>query len=209
MFRVEVATIAKPKTLIGRVRGPRKESSSPAIPRILPFPPTAGEALRPPSPRPHLLCDPPTFHNHKPRLSLGPRSRAQAPPIFPESDPKCKAKPSNSTHTLPPTLRPHPIPVGCEFLANKSSRNLGDNVAPEKGAVYEANSLWIPGELSLLWAKSHIKPASLPQVLLLHQSAPTDSPSSNQQQGSPLACQSDLVPPTPTLLLHVAGTALP
>lgn len=70
---------------------------------------------------------------------------------------------TNSTHaTVVPAyfeITPAPVPVGCEFLADKSPWNLGDNVAPEKGAVYEANSLWIPVELSFLWTKKHIKPA--------------------------------------------------
>lgn len=83
---------------------------SPAIPPYLGFCPFLPQQARPCAPRTPgpTFSVTPTFHNHKPRLSLGPRSRTQAPPIFPESDPKCKAKPSSSTHTLPPTLRPPP-----------------------------------------------------------------------------------------------------
>lgn len=173
MFRVDVATIAKPKTLVGRVHSTITGSSYPARARILFFLPTVGQALCfPRTPAPTFVSL--TFHNHKSRLSLRPRPRTQAPPTPPsQAATKCQATPVVYPHTCSsrPPRDPSPVPVGCEFLADKSSRNLGDNVAPEKGAVYEANSLWIPVKLSFLRAKRHINPAAGPQALPLHQSA--------------------------------------
>lgn len=45
MFRVDVATMAKPKTLVGRVHSTRIGSSYPAKAGILLCLPTAGQAL--------------------------------------------------------------------------------------------------------------------------------------------------------------------
>lgn len=38
----------------------------------------------------------------------------------------------------------------------------------------EADSLWIPVELSFLWTKRHMEPGAVPQARPFHQSAPTD-----------------------------------
>lgn len=84
MFRVDVATMAKPKTLVGRVRGPTKGFSYPTTPTILLFLSKTEPGF--PKPPPSLA---PTFHNHKPRLSL--RPRPEDPPIFPVSAPKGQA----------------------------------------------------------------------------------------------------------------------
>lgn len=73
MFRVDVATMAKPKTLVGRVHSMRIGPSSTARARILLFLPTAGQAWCSPGPPAPTFSVTLTFHSHKPRLPPRPR----------------------------------------------------------------------------------------------------------------------------------------
>lgn len=83
MFRVDVATIAKPKTLGGSVHSTRIGPSYPAKARILLFLPTAGQALcSPQNSGPHLPCN---FHLPQPQAPPSSKTPplTQAPPISP------------------------------------------------------------------------------------------------------------------------------
>lgn len=92
MFRVDVATMAKPKTLVGRVHSTRMGSSDPTKARILFFLTAEGQALWSPRTRPHLLCK-----SYLPQPQTPPFSKTppptQAPPIPPPAR-KCQATPS-------------------------------------------------------------------------------------------------------------------
>lgn len=84
MFRVDVATIAKPKTLVGRVHSTRIGPSYPTKARILLFLPTAARPCVPPAQNscPHLPCN-----SHLPQPQAPPSSKtpplAKAPPTAP------------------------------------------------------------------------------------------------------------------------------
>lgn len=146
MFRVEVATMAKPKTLLEKVGETAGALSQACGPSRLAFPASLKFCLSCPQQdlRPPL------------RFAL-----KQGPSQLPAAKSRTTLELRHTQLHFPPPRDSTTVPVGCEFLADKSSGNLSDNVAPEKGAMDEADGLWIPVELGFLRVKIHIKLATL------------------------------------------------